>query len=251
VSLCVPASQSPFVLGLQSAARTHSLPINVGIHEPTSRSSPSSSLSSSSLSSSSSSSRRIANTLIWIDADGAIAHRYQKLHLFDVDLGPEGPVVKESESVEAGREIVAPIETCVGRLGLQICFDVRFAEPGLALRRQGAQTLVYPSAFTVPTGQLHWEVLLRARAIEGQSWVVAAAQCGRHNGRRVSYGDSMVVSPRGEVVGRLGRVVGDGDAEVEGARQPELLLCQVDLAVGEKVRKEMPLLRRTDVYPEV
>jgi predicted amidohydrolase len=166
-------------------------------------------------------------------------------------MGPAGPVLKESDSVEPGAAIVAPIETgVVGRLGLLICFDVRFPEPSLALRRRGADTLAYPSAFTVPTGQLHWEVLLRARAIESQSWVVAAAQCGRHNRTRVSYGDSMVVSPRGEVVARLGRVV-DADAEREGQRPPDLLLCQVDLDVAETVRREMPLLRRTDVYPEV
>ena len=79
---------------------------------------------------------------------------------------------------------------------------------------------------------------------------MAAAQCGRHNGKRVSYGDSMVISPRGEVVGRLDRVV-DSDAEVEEGRTPELLVCDVDLELGERVRREMPLLRRTDVYPEV
>jgi len=91
---------------------------------------------------------------------------------------------------------------------------------------------------------------LRARAVECQSWVIAAAQCGRHNGKRVSYGDSIVISPRGEVVGRLDRVV-DSDGEVEGERTPELLVCDVDLELGKTVRREMPLLRRTEVYPEV
>jgi deaminated glutathione amidase len=195
-------------------------------------------------------SSRITNTLIWIDANGAIAHRYQKLHLFDVDLRPDGPVLKESDSVEPGMKIVPPVDTCVGKLGLLICFDLRFPELSLSLKRQGAQTLVYPSAFTVPTGKLHWEVLLRARAIECQSWVIAAAQCGRHNGKRVSYGDSIVISPRGEVVGRLDRVV-DGDEEIEGGRTPELLVCDIDLELEQTVRREMPLLRRTDVYPEV
>jgi predicted amidohydrolase len=147
-------------------------------------------------------------------------------------------------------EIVPPVDTCVGKLGLLICFDLRFPEPTLSLKRQGAQALVYPSAFTVPTGKLHWEVLLRARAIECQSWVIAAAQCGRHNGRRVSYGDSIVINPRGEVVGRLDRVI-DSDKEVEGGRTPELLVCDIDLELGKTVGREMPLLRRTDVYPEV
>jgi deaminated glutathione amidase len=159
-------------------------------------------------------------------------------------------VLKESDSVEPGVAVASPISTCVGQLGLLICFDVRFPEPSLALKRQGAETLVYPSAFTVPTGKLHWEVLLRARAVECQSWVIAAAQCGRHNGKRVSYGDSIVISPRGEVVGRLDRVV-DSDGEVEGERTPELLVCDVDLELGKTVRREMPLLRRTEVYPEV
>jgi len=159
-------------------------------------------------------------------------------------------VLKESDSVEPGVAIASPISTCVGQLGQLICFDVRFPEPSLALKRQGAETLVYPSAFTVPTGKLHWEVLLRARAVECQSWVIAAAQCGRHNGKRVSYGDSIVISPRGEVVGRLDRVM-DSDGEVEGERTPELLVCDVDLELGKTVRREMPLLRRTEVYPEV
>jgi deaminated glutathione amidase len=222
------------VLGLQSAARAHQLPISVGIHEPTMP--PSS---------------RVSNTLIWIDAHGTIAHRYRKLHLFDVDLRPGGPVLKESDSVEPGSAIVLPINTgCIGKLGMLICFDVRFPEPSLALKRLGALTIVYPSAFTVPTGMMHWEVLLRARAIECQSWVIAAAQCGRHNKKRVSYGESVVVSPRGEVVGRLERVV-DGDGELEGEREPQLLVCEVDLELAERVRREMPLRRRTDVYPEV
>ena len=209
------------------------MPINVGIHEPASPPG-----------------KRVKNTLIWIDEDGKIAHRYQKLHLFDVDLRPDGPVLKESDSVEPGAEIVCPLDTVVGRLGPMICFDLRFPEISLALKRQGAQVVVYPSAFTVPTGKAHWEILLRARAIEGQCWVIAAAQCGRHNGKRVSYGDSIIVSPRGEVVGRLEKVENVNE-EGERMREPKLLVGDIDLAVVEKVRREMPLLRRTDVYPEV
>ena len=142
------------------------------------------------------------NTLIWIDEEGQIAHRYQKLHLFDVDLRPNGPLLNESDSVEAGEAIVPPIETVIGRVGMMICVDLRFPEISLSLRRRGAQILVYPSAFTVPTGKAHWEVLLRARAIENQCWVIAAAQCGRHNGQRLSFGDTMVISPRCEIAWR-------------------------------------------------
>ena len=131
-----------------------------------------------------------------------------------------------------------------------ICFDLRFPEPALRLRRLGADVLLYPSAFTVPTGKLHWEILLRCRAIETQCWVIAAAQCGRHNGRRVSYGDSIVIDPNGLVVGRLDRVENVED-EVEQGKEPELLVVDVDLEKVRQVRHSIPLKRRTDVYPEI
>lgn len=161
-------------------------------------------------------------------------------------------MLKESDSVGAGNEILSPISTPVGKLGMMICFDLRFPEISLRLRRLGAQVLVYPSAFTVPTGKAHWEPLLRARAIENQAYVIAAAQCGRHNGKRVSYGDSIVVGPWGEVVGRLEKVE-DADAEKEGEdmRDPQLMTVHLDLGLVEKARKEVPLHRRTDVYPEI
>jgi deaminated glutathione amidase len=233
ISLVRPATLNPFLLGLQHEARTAKLPINVGIHEPADGGT------------------KVKNTLVWIDEHGEITSWYQKVHLFDVDL-PDGPVLKESNGVEAGKAIEPPIETPVGKVGLMICFDLRFPEISLRLRRLGAQVLVYPSAFTVPTGKAHWEALLRARAIENQAFVVAAAQCGRHNGKRMSYGDSIVIGPWGEVVGRLSRV-DDVEAEKEGdsRREPDLLIIDIDLALVEKARREVPLLRRTDVYPEV
>lgn len=167
-------------------------------------------------------------------------------------------MLKESNSVEAGREIIPPIDTPVGKLGMMICFDLRFPEISLSLRGKGAQVLVYPSAFTVPTGKAHWETLLRARAIENQVYVIAAAQCGRHNAKRVSYGDALVIGPWGEVVGRLDRV-DDSDVEREWngdwigeeVREPQLLAVDLDLALVDKARGEVPLRRRTDVYPEV
>lgn len=112
---------------------------------------------------------------------------------------------------------------------------LRFPEIGLALKRQNAQIIAYPSAFTVPTGRAHWETLLRARAIETQAYVIAAAQVGRHNEKRVSYGHSMIVDPWGKVVVEL---TGEGD-------KAEIGLADVDLDYVEKVRREMPLLRRT------
>lgn len=177
-------------------------------------------------------------------------HRYQKLHVFDIDLRPKGPKLKESDSTEPGNEIVPPHQTPLGNVGSLICFDLRFPEPALRLRRLGADLITYPSAFTVPTGKLHWEILLRARAIETQSWVIAAAQCGRHNEKRVSYDDTIAISPNGEVVGRLDRVA-DIEIEMEGAREPDLLTVDINLDALPDVRRMIPLLRRTDVYPEV
>ncbi|CAL8583791.1 Carbon-nitrogen hydrolase [Xanthoria parietina] len=224
VSSVRPASSSPFVQGLQASAREHNLPINVGIHEPSSKHE-----------------NKVINSLVWINADGQIEHRYQKLHLFDVDI-PGGPTLQESNSVEKGTEILAPFPTAVGNVGLLICFDLRFPEPSISLRRQGAHIITYPSAFTAATGRAHWSALLRARAIETQSYVVAAAQVGSHNDKRTSYGHSMIVSPWGDIVAELGG---------EKKDEPEIAVGEIDLERMEKIRKEMPLLRRTDVYPEV
>lgn len=222
VSLACPITKSEFVLGLQKEAKREHLPINVGIHEPAEGG------------------KKVKNTLIWINGEGEISQRYQKLHLFDVDI-KDGPLLKESNSVEAGMEVVPPFETGLGRVGLMICFDLRFPETSLALKRQNAQIITCPSAFTVFTGKAHWEPLLRARAVETQSYVVAAAQVGAHNEKRVSYGHSMIVSPWGEVVAKLG-----GDSG-----EPEIATADIDLDLVKKIKREMPLLRRTDIYPEV
>jgi deaminated glutathione amidase len=114
-------------------------------------------------------------------------------------------------------------------------WQLRFPEISLALKRQNAQVITYPSAFTVPTGKAHWEVLLRARAIETQAYVIAAAQVGQHNGKRRSYGHSMVVDPWGEVIL-------DMPGENEG---PEIGIVNIDLDYREKIKESMPLLRRT------
>ncbi|KAF4307286.1 putative hydrolase nit2 [Botryosphaeria dothidea] len=233
VSLAKPVRESEFVVGLQDEARNSKLSINVGIHEPAEGG------------------NKVKNTLIWIDERGDIVQRYQKLHLFDVEI-KGGPILKESQSVEKGTSILPPFETPVGRVGMMICFDLRFPEISLALKRQNAQILVYPSAFTVPTGRAHWEPLLRARAIETQSYVIAAAQSGFHNEKRCSYGHSMVISPWGEVVADLGGFDAvEGYNEVGKQPPPSLALVDLDLSFTDKVRAEVPLLRRTDVYPEV
>ena len=184
--------------------------------------------------------KRVKNTLIWIDEVGAITQRYQKLHLFDVDI-KDGPILKESTSVEPGREILPPFETPVGKVASMICFDLRFPTLSARLRDLGAQVLTYPSAFTVPTGKAgHWEMLLRARAVENQAYVIAAAQVGRHGGKRVSFGHSMVVDSWGKVV-----------VEAGGVEEPELVVADVDLEGLEKVRREMPLVPRRDVVDVV
>ena len=109
------------------------------------------------------------------------------------------------------------------------------------MKRQDAQIITYPSAFTVPTGNAHWETLLRARAIETQSYVIAAAQAGPHNEKRRSYGHSMIVNPWGEVLAKLG----------DEHKEPQIATAEIDLDILSKIRKEMPLLRRTDIYPEI
>ncbi|KAH6617521.1 carbon-nitrogen hydrolase [Chaetomium tenue] len=222
ISLAKPVEQSEFVLGLQDEARRWKLPIHVGVHEPAADG------------------HKLKNTVLWIDERGEIVHRYQKIHLFDVDI-EGGPVLRESESVERGMRIEPPFDTTVGKVGSTICFDLRFPEISIALRRLGADIITYPSAFTVPTGKAHWEVLLRARAIETQSYVIAAAQVGNHNEKRVSYGHSMIVDPWGTVLADLGDA-GDG---------PKIGTAVIDHGLLQKVRTEVPLRRRTDVYPEV
>lgn len=224
ISLAQSVKTSPFVLGLQHEASTNKLPINVGIHEPAEGD------------------KRVKNTLIWIDERGIITERYQKLHLFDVDI-KDGPVLKESNSVEPGSEIIRPFETAVGKVGMLICFDLRFPTLSTKVKDLGAQILTFPSAFTVPTGQAHWEILLRARAIESQSYVFAAAQVGSHNEKRISYGHSVIVDPWGRVIAE-----GNGiEAWKQNGGEPEVVIGNIDLESLEKVRKEMPLKPRTDV----
>ncbi|KAJ5899124.1 hypothetical protein N7495_003868, partial [Penicillium taxi] len=221
IALAQSPEREKFLSALQDAAKLEKIHINVGIHEIATE-------------------NKLKNSLVWIDDQGLITQNYQKIHLFDVDI-KGGPSLKESASVQPGKGILPPFQTPVGRVGLAICFDLRFPEISLALRRQGAHLITYPSAFTIPTGKSHWEFLLRARAIETQSYVVAAAQSGPHNEKRRSYGHSMIVNPWGEVVAELG----------DEHEEPEIATAEIDLDLVSKIRREMPLLRRTDVYSEV
>lgn len=181
---------------------------------------------------------RIYNTHLILDNDGSIVGKYNKLHLFDVDI--KGVKLMESESFIPGKELPPVVKTPVGNIGLGICYDLRFPELSLHLAQQGADILTYPSAFTFTTGAAHWEILLRARAIETQCYVIAAAQYGQNNAKRKTYGHAMVVDPWGQVIAQCQ----EGD---------DVCVAAIDLDYLKKVRTQMPVWkhRRDDVYGRV
>ena len=160
---------------------------------------------------------KLVNRGFVIDGDGEIRGRYDKIHLFDVDL-PTGESWRESATYEAGREAVIVPDTPVGKLGLTICYDLRFPALFERLSNAGADAIALPAAFTVPTGRAHWQVLLRARAIEAELFVIAAAQTGRHEDGRDTYGHSLVADPWGELVLEMGGEPGLGFAEINLGR---------------------------------
>ena len=147
--------------------------------------------------------------------------RYDKIHLFDVDIPGRTESYRESSSVRPGVEPVV-VDTPAGRLGLAVCYDLRFPELFRELLSQGAEWLCLPSAFTAATGRAHWEVLLRARAIENLCHVVAPAQSGFHENGRETHGDSMIIDPWGRILARLPRGTGVVTAELDFVRQREV-----------------------------
>lgn len=163
---------------------------------------------------------RVANSSLLIDADGKRAARYDKIHLFDVTIPGRNEQYRESDSVAPGRRVVVA-DTPVGRLGLTVCYDMRFPELYRELVSQGAEWFSVPAAFTVPTGRAHWETLLRARAIENLCYVVAAAQAGTHTSGRETYGDTLVVDYWGQILARLERGEGLITAELDLAKQAD------------------------------
>jgi predicted amidohydrolase len=163
----------------------------------------------------------LANRAFVIDPAGTIRATYDKLHLFDVDL-PTGESWRESASYAAGEGTVVVEGTPVGRLGLAICYDIRFPALFAALAEAGADTIAVPAAFTVPTGQAHWEILLRARAIEAGLFVIAAAQAGQHEDGRETYGHSLVAGPWGELLLHMDGAPGLGFADLELDRIAEV-----------------------------
>ena len=158
---------------------------------------------------------RVTNTCLVFDARGRRVARYDKIHLFDVDV-PEKPGETYRESAHVARgDGTALVDTPAGRVGLSVCYDVRFPELYRRLSADGAEILVVPAAFTVATGRAHWEVLLRARAVENLCYVVAAAQSGVHPTGRETYGDSLIVDWWGRVLSRLPRGTGIVTADVD------------------------------------
>lgn len=163
---------------------------------------------------------RLANRGFVIDAAGEVRARYDKIHLFDVDL-PTGESWRESASYAPGTVAVV-VDTPLGRLGLSICYDLRFAELYRALSDAGATVLAIPAAFTRPTGAAHWHVLMRARAIEAAAFVIAAGQSGRHEDGRETYGHSLAVDPWGTVLLDMGEGTGVGVVDLDPERLAEV-----------------------------
>ena len=179
----------------------------------------------------------IANRSIIIDSTGTVVARYDKMHLFDVDLAT-GESWRESNAYVAGNTPVI-VDTPIGPLGLTICYDLRFPDLFSALSRAGISALAVPAAFTVPTGRAHWHTLLRARAIEAEAFVIAAAQSGMHEDGRETFGHSLVVDPWGDVILDMG--------EGEGLAVVELSLRRI-----QEVREQIPVhANRRDVPPNV
>jgi predicted amidohydrolase len=172
---------------------------------------------------------RLVNRGFVIDGAGEIKARYEKIHLFDVDLAT-GESWRESASyAPGGRAVVA--ETPLGPLGLSICYDLRFSGLYAALSGAGAAALAIPAAFTVPTGEAHWHILIRARAIESACFAIAAAQCGVHEDGRRTYGHSLVVDPWGRMLLDMGNA------------EREIGFAELDHGVLDEVRGRLPVLR--------
>lgn len=182
--------------------------------------------------------KKLFNSHVLLDNMGDIRSCYRKIHLFDVDV-PGGPVLKESKFTAPGSDMVV-VDSPAGRLGLTICYDLRFPELYQQLRfKKDAQVLLVPSAFTKVTGAAHWEILLRARAVETQCYVIAAAQTGKHNEKRESYGDAMIIDPWGTIIGRCTDRLCTG-----------LAVAEIDMGFLESLRIRMPISqhRRYDIY---
>lgn len=210
------AQDDPFIAACQSIAIRHRLWIHIG-------STPVAGGADG----------RLLNHSVLVDAGGQIVAAYSKIHLFDIMLNGRKPILESSRYAPGTEAVLA--QTQWGPMGMSICYDLRF--PGLYrdYAHQGARAMFIPSAFTVPTGAAHWEVLLRARAIETGSFVIAAAQSGPHEDGRETYGHSMVIDPWGQVLADMA----DG---------PGWMRVDLDLAKSDRVRSSIPALRHDRTY---
>lgn len=170
---------------------------------------------------------RMFNRSVLISGEGRLVATYDKIHMFDATL-PSGMVIKESSAYRPGERAVTA-ETPWGRLGMTVCYDLRFPQLYRALARSGATMLAIPSSFQRETGKAHWHVLLRARAIENACFVIAPALCGDHPGKRMTYGHSLVIDPWGEVL-------------ADGGEAPGVAYADLDLGQVDKVRGMLPSL---------
>ncbi|HET7084416.1 MAG TPA: carbon-nitrogen hydrolase family protein [Rhizomicrobium sp.] len=176
---------------------------------------------------------KTANRSFLFAPDGKLAARYSKIHLFDAVVG-SGESYRESNTVLGGDEAVVA-DTSLGRIGLTVCYDMRFPQLYRSLAKNGAFLFTVPSAFTVPTGEAHWHVLLRARAIENGAFVVAAAQGGLHANGRKTYGHSLIVGPWGEVL-------------AEAGTDPCVIFADIDPALSEQARAKVPSLQHDSAF---
>jgi len=169
---------------------------------------------------------RAYNACLIYNPQGEQIARYDKIHLFDADVN-DGQAYRESDNIKAG-EHTTLIDTDFARIGITICYDLRFPALFQSLRRQGADVIVVPSAFTATTGKAHWKALLRARAIENQVYIVAPAQCGTHPYGRETWGHSLCIDPWGEVISELGN-------------EPGVMSCLIDQQKIAEIRRKMPV----------
>lgn len=179
---------------------------------------------------------KITSSCFVFDAEGKGQCRYDKVHLFDVQIS-ENEAYQESLLVEAGHATKV-IDTPVGRIGLAICYDVRFPEQFRLLMQQGVEIIIVPSAFTIPTGEAHWEVLLRARAIENLCYVLAPAECGLRQNGKGTYGHSLMIGPWGEILQQAGM-------------EPALLTAEIDLARLHQIRSTFPAIEHARFHSSI
>lgn len=177
----------------------------------------------------------IYNTSFIFNNNGKIIGFHRKMHLFDIDI-PNKIIFKESDILKPGQEITV-VETILGKIGIGICYDIRFPELSRIMTLQGAEILVFPGAFNLTTGPAHWETLIRSRAIDNQVFVAAASPASNKNANYVAYGHSMVCNPWGEIISK-------------GNFEENIVYAELDKNMINNIREELPLLknRRTDIY---